>query len=69
MNDKEALDAFKEKHYLTDDDLEALKAIKIPQSVKFKITDRPTMTFGTGCVRKKRRMRRKNQNRLGRCGI
>ena len=34
MNDKEALDAFKEKHYLTDDDLEALKAIKIPPERK-----------------------------------
>lgn len=29
MNDKEAVEAFKAKHYLTDDDLAALKAIKI----------------------------------------
>jgi len=30
MNDKEAVEAFKVKYYLTDDDFEALKAIKIP---------------------------------------
>lgn len=34
MNDKEAVEAFKAKHYLTDDDLADLKAIKIPAERK-----------------------------------
>jgi type I restriction enzyme R subunit len=34
MDDKEAVEAFKAKHYLTDDDLEALRAIKIPAERK-----------------------------------
>lgn len=34
LNDKEAVEIFKEKHYLSDDDLEALKTIKIPADRK-----------------------------------
>lgn len=34
MNDKEAVEAFKAKHYLTDDDIADLKAIKIPAERK-----------------------------------
>lgn len=34
MDDKEAVEAFKAKHYLTDDDLEALREIKIPAERK-----------------------------------
>jgi len=34
LNDNEALEAFKEKHYLSDDDLTTLKSIKIPAERK-----------------------------------
>ena len=53
MDDPEAVEAFKAKHYLTDDDLAALQAIRSLPSARFRITVQPITIFVIGCAEKK----------------
>ena len=58
MSDPEAVEAFKEKHYLSDDDLASMQASRCLPSERFRITVQPTTTFAIGCAVKKRAMRK-----------
>jgi type I restriction enzyme R subunit len=66
MNDPAAVEAFKAKHYLSDEDLTALQAITLPPSGRSRTTAPPTTTCATGCA-ERRRGRREGEihHRLG----
>jgi transketolase N-terminal domain/subunit len=63
------VEAFKAKHYLSDDDLAALQAITPRLSERSRITAPPTTTFATGCAGKNLPLEGKIHHRLGRCGL
>jgi type I restriction enzyme R subunit len=65
LADPAAVEAFKAKHYLSDEDLTALQAITLPQSGTFRTTARPTTTCATGCAERKQEPKREVHHRLG----
>ena len=66
MADVAAVEAFKAKHYLNDDDLAALQAITLPPEREGSgLTARPTTMCATGCAVKRPVLRRENPPSTG----
>jgi type I restriction enzyme R subunit len=64
LADPAAVEAFKAKHYLSDEDLTALQAITLPPSGRFRTIARPT-TMRDWLRRERRGREREVHHRLG----